>query len=571
MKKQKSYLITLVAIFSLFMIVSMAAQPIHAQQLLPQGDRFENLYRLLQISGQTDDNASFLLRPFVRVEGEIRDAVSYQNIYSEYFSKKSESSRFSFNLYEPVWFQSYNTAIPRGGMDGAVWQGKGYNNAFSTGMTINYGLLHFTFRPVIGFSQNREFDLGPYAPPRVSTRYYRGTVSEFGYRDFRGGIDQPVRFGPNSFQWFDMGDSSLEVRYSGFSAGLSNQRLWTGPGVHNSLQFGYNAPGFLHLRLGTYRPVETRVGSFEGMYVFGGIRRSDYFNDNISSLHSVNTLALVYSPAFAKGLSVGVVRTFIHTYPNNFSEYREQASKLFEAALRVGLQDEENPTGHDPDNQIGSLFARWYFPQSGFEVYFEYARNDHNVDFRDFRAHPNNSRAYLLGLQKLFSINVNNQLNIGMEVMQTEEARTKFIRRGGTTVGGWYTHSQQVVGFTNRGQIMGSRFGPGPNVQMLSLDLYRPQNSYGLNLGRVVKHNSRTDQFFNRIQEANEEPVAVWEVRNVELLAGAYASFMAPWNLELDVAIEHSYILNHHNLAGFDKNNTRLEVTLRKRIPGWLR
>lgn len=561
---------------ALLLLVLITAHSLTAQTYIPQGDQLGTLYRLHQIHGINSATSSFLLRPVVSVseseynEGENRTGFYHYHTEDTGFSIAGFNSDIKVHLFEPVWFQSYNTALPRGGMDGAAWQGRGYNSSFSTGFYMNSRPLHLTLRPVFGIAQNRSFDLGPYDPPRIRTNYYRGTAGEYAYRGFRGGVDQPIRFGPDSYSWLDLGDSSLEVRFQGFSAALSNQRLWTGPGIHNSLQFGYNAPGFLHFRLGTYRPVETPIGSFEGMYIFGGIRKSDYYDENVYDTHSVNALALVYSPKFAPGLSIGAVRTFFHRYPADFMEYWDQSSKLFEAAVRVGLQSEENPSGYDPDNQVGSVFARWFFPESGFELYFEYGRNDHNADLRDFRAHPNHHRAYLLGMQKSMKLSNATFLSAGVELLQSETPRSSLLR-GNQHLGGWYTHAQQVVGFTNRGQIMGSRFGPGPNVQMLTVDLYRPENVFGFSLARIARHNSRVDQYFTQIESENAGTVENWEVRNIELLVGFRASLLAPWNLELEFVLEQSLIFNHHNLAGNDTGNTRLEVTIRKRIKGWLR
>lgn len=538
---------------------------------LPVNDGLEYYYRLLQVSDITDDTSSFTLRPVFSKTENIRSN-PWQSI-AAYESDPVNYMPLSFgelNFYEPVWFQSYNTRLPRGGQDGAIWQGKGYNTALTTGFYLSYGPVHLKFRPQIGVSQNLSFDLGPYDPPQISTYYFRGEASEFAYRDFGGRIDQPVRFGPDSYSWFDLGDSSFELRFSDFSASLSNQRIWTGPGIHNSLQYGYNGPGFFHLRLGTFRPFETRIGAFEIMYVFGGIRKSDYFHEEVRNLHSVNSLAFVYSPRFAQGLSFGALRTFIHRYPKDFSEYLDQVSKIYESTVRVGLQDEENPTGHDPDNQVASIFSRWYFPDSGFELYFEYGRNDHNVDLRDFRKQPNHHRAYLLGMQKTWKIANNSLLAFGTEIMQSETPRSSLLR-GNQHLGGWYVHSQQVVGFTNRGQILGTSFGPGANVQMFTSDFFNNNGLIGLTLARVVYHNSRTDQYFNRLLEANNLNVERWEIRNVEFMAGLRAILFTKYNLEIGAKIEQSWILNHHNIASNDKVNTRFEITLRKHLNGWIR
>lgn len=542
----------------------------NAQQVLPQGDLYEHYYRLLQISGVVEDRSSFQIRPFVPTNN-ITGPQPWKNVAEDGKTNVSDKGkRYSIHYFEPVWFQSFNTNLPRGGQDGAIWQGKGYNINFSTGVYFHYGPFHLTFRPQLGIAQNRSFDTGPYSPPMIRTYYLRSRADEFAYPSFRGMIDQPVRFGPDSYSWADLGDSSAEIRVSDFSLSLSNQRIWSGPGVHNSLQYGFNGPGFLHFRLGTFRPFETKIGAFEMMYIFGGLRKSDYFHDEVHNVHSVNSLSLTYSPRFAKGLSVGAIRTFIHQYPEDFSAFRTQAAKLFESTVRVGLQDEDNPTGFDPDNQIASVFARWHFPDAGLEFYFEYGRNDHNINLRDFRNHINHHRAYLIGMQKTHTINKDRFLAAGIEIMQSETPRSSLLRGEGY-LGGWYTHANQVVGFTNRGQILGSPFGPGANVQMVTADLFDTRGLAGIKLGRIVYHNSRVDQFFNSILAENRTETERREVRNVELVAGVRASLFTIHDFELGASIQHSWILNHHNIEGNDVMNTRFELTVRKQLDGWLR
>ncbi len=567
---QKRSPLSLQILFLLWVIPAILPATLSAQGSLPQGDAYEHYYRILQISGVTDDHASFTIRLF-QPAPVLQEPHPWQSLF-ETDNHNLANPDWPFHLYafEPVWFQSYNTARPRGGQDGAIWQGKGYNTALSAGFYAKTGRFHLTFRPQVGIAQNLFFDLGPYDPPNISTRYYSGRAGEYAYRGFRGLIDQPVRFGPDSYSWFSLGESALEFRLHRFSAALSNQRIWSGPGVHNSLQFGYNAPGFLHLRLGTYRPWETAIGNVEVAYIFGGVRKSDFYDENVRDTHSVNSLMLSYSPRFAPGLSVGAIRTFFHRFPADFAEYWDQSSKIFEAAVRVGLQSEENPSGYDPDNQIASVFARWVFPEPGFELYAEYGRNDHNVDLRDFRAQPNHHRAYILGMLKSMDLPKNRLLAVGFEMMQSETPRASLLR-GGANLGGWYAHAQQVVGFTNRGQIMGTAYGPGANVQMINADLYDQQGRLGFTLARIVYHNSRMDQHFTQIQAANERIVERWEVRNVELMVGIRATLFARYGIEMDTAIEQSIIFNEYNLAGNDLGNTRFELVLRKQINGWLR
>lgn len=559
---------------SVFSMAMLQPADLSAQGNLYSGDGHEYYYRILQVAGVSDEESSFLLRPF-QYSGTVSEQHPWElqmfgpNGYKNFMP----GNRGKLYFHEPVLFQSVNSALPRGNNDGAIWQGRGYNTAFTTGAEFSMGPLYIQFRPVMGMAQNREFDLGPYNPPtRNFEERERFTGSEYAYRDFRGGVDYVQRFGDQTHSWFDLGDSSVELRYAGMRLALSNQRIWSGPGVNTSLQFGYSAPGFRHASFSTYRPLETPIGPFEFAYIFGEQKKSDFFDreNQLDLNQSINSLFVSYSPRFIPGLSAGVLRTFIHPFPDSFSEYHRQASKIYEAFVRTGIGTPGLPDGYDPDNQVISAFLRWLHPQAGFEIYTEYGRNDHNVDLRDFRGQPNHHRAYTVGMIKTIDLPMNRLLSVGIEINQLEAMRTT-LTRGNNHLGGWYTHGAQVLGFANRGQIMGTGYGPGVNMQMIRGDLFDPRGSLSFKLARITYHNSRTDQFFNFIEAANEKDVTRTDVRNIELMAGAEVTAFLNYGIELSAALEHSFILNHHNLSGNDLTNTRFELVVRKQIRGWKR
>ncbi len=541
-----------------------------SQQTLNWDDEY--YYRMLQVSGAVDDQTSFQIRPVTPKWDQ-----SLSHPWDHLFRQPESVATLPFDggvyIYGQQLFQSVNTTLPRGWQDGAIWQGKGYNAAISAGFQANMGLLHLRFRPQIGMAQNREFDLGPYQPPRIPAV---GIANEYSYRRFTGRIDYVQRYGSESYQWADLGDSSIELRHAGLRAAFSNRQIWSGPSIFTSLQYGYNAPGFKHLNLGTYRPLDIYIGALEFAYIFGGMRKSDYFDEREDNrLQSVNTLMISFSPGFAQNLSVGAIRTFFNDYPKSFSEYRAQASKLFEAGLKSGLASEENPSGSDASNQVGSVFIRYFIPDYGFEIYAEYGRNDHNADWRDFRAQPNHFRAYSLGMIKTVNLEKNRLLSIGLEITELAAMRSS-LTRGSTIPGegalyGWYTHDKQSQGFTNKGQILGTGMEPSSTSQTIWADFYDPLGRLRLRLSRISQNNSAMDQFFNVVQQVNEEEVERWEVRNIEILFGLELTTFLRYGLEISAAIDQSFLHNHHYLRGNDISNTRFEVTVRKQLRGWLR
>lgn len=541
-----------------------------AQSSLQPGDHLEYYYRLLQITNSSEDQSSFMIRP-VDIDLNTEKNHAWRHILNDHKQKKSnlpKNGKIAF--YEPLWFNSLNTSVPRGINDGAIWQGKGYNTAFSAGMGIVYGPLQISFRPQVGFSQNIEFDLGPYDPPLIISRYsgINEPASKFAYRDFVGRYDYVQRYGDSPYLWGSLGASAVELRGKGLTIGLSNKQIWSGPGVHSSLQFGYNAPGFPHLYLGTYKPLKSPIGSFEFAYIFGGIKSSEFFIESQRLSQSVNSLMLSYSPPFADNFYIGAVRTFFQHCPENFKEYRIMALKMFEFLFRDSQEE------WDPDNQVANVFMRYILPDYGVEIYGEYGRNDHNADLRDFKAQPNHARAYTVGMIKASKLSLNRILAINIELTQTDAMRaglTRGEKNIGGRLGGWYGHAHQVMGFTSRGQIMGSGYGPGLNSQIIKTELLDSGGKVGLKLARIVYHNSKVDQSFDAIQKVNDDEVERWEVRNVEIMAGVDLTRFFSNGLEITASIEQSFIYNQHNLKGNDLLNTRLELILRKNIRGWLR
>lgn len=518
----------------------------------------EYYLRILQITGMSEDQSSHLIRPYSFNSSSFTPPIQTKLEYNrESYFRFSERS--GINFFEPVWFQSYNTSLPRGVNDGALWQGRGYNTAISAGVKGIFGPLHVRFRPIIGLAQNLSYDLGPY--PSFNEQNYS-------YRLTR--IDYVQRYGDSSYKWANLGDSSVELRGYGLRTGFSNQRVWTGPAVYNPLIYGYNAPGFLHFHVTSDGPINTRVGNFEFSYLYGGLRVSDYFEGIAeNNLTSVKSFIFSYTPSFAEGLSFGAIRVFQDNWPSSFSEIGSELTKIFEPFLKSELVTEDSPRGADADNQMATVFARWYFKDAGFDVYFEYGRNDHNFEGKDFRTIPNHHRAYILGFIKAFHIKNNRLLTINYEMNQHEPTRSALIL-GGVNLS-WHPHGGQRQGFTNRGQIIATGHGPGNNIQTIASQLFGNSYNFGLRLSKITFHNGRLYNNFATIQEANSMNINPYEVRNTELLLGIQFSKLLSNSYELLFAIDQSYILNQHYIYKNDIYNARFEITVRKRIDGWLR
>lgn len=532
---------------------------------LSAGDPSEFYYRVLSLSGYTEENSSFTLRPFTPNNTLVKNHPWSEAWNGSFLKSDDNLSAVNIAFYSPELFQSYNSSLPRGLNDGAIWQGRGYNAAFSMGFTAKLGILHLKFKPLVGYSQNSNFDLG-----ELSTA--KG-VSQFSTPVRR--IDLVRRFGPDPYSWGDLGDSFIEIRYRGIRTGISNERIWTGPAIHNPLFYSYNGPGFKHVHISTYEPITTRIGNFEFKYLYGALEKSDWLDGRSDDrLNSVVSLQFAYSPSFMKGLTLGFNRIYNDVYPKGFNDKFTQVKKVFEAALKENLTI-DNPGGLTRSNQLASVYYRWAFPGYGIETYGEFGRNDHNLDLRDLRLQPDHQRAYLFGLLKSFSMSSHKLLSVGFETTQLNANRTTFTRGGPPwkpgSLGSWYYHRVPNFGFTNKGQIIGAGIGPVSQAQVLYSDLFYSKGSYGLKFARISYVDRNVDSYFNRIITVNDSEIKNrWEVRNIELLTSLSTTRFVSNGLEVSATFDLSFIMNHNYVRYNDLFNARFEISLSLNIDGWL-
>jgi hypothetical protein len=533
---------------------------------VPMDEPFGYYYRLLQISGRTDRSISFFMRP-AAIPGGITSSHPWE---SRVRASDRSGKGLQLGVVNPVWFSSWNSAIPRGGNDGALWQGRGLNTSLSFGARASYGPLVVQLRPVLVRSQNRDFDLMPYST---------GNRSEYTY-PLRS-LDFVQRYGEDSYAVLDAGDSWLELRLRAFAIGGGHGNQWSGPAVTYPLLFSTNAPGFWHARLGTWRPAHTPIGDVEFKYLAGVLEDSEYYtessNDKIRTLHH---LYFGWSPVALTGLSVGLQRMYIdNEIQNPLKDLRGflYNPKMFNPVTIDELNKRsETGNGHRPDNQIITIFARWQFPDVGFELYGEYGRNDHTQNLRDLRLQPEHARAFLLGFIKIFELDQARFIAFNTEVTQREDTRAGLARTGPIPKRGYSTlwNAHSVNPFTHKGQIMGASTGVGDNTQSIRADLFYPEGKIGARVTKIVYNNNQVHTYFSSIQNAQPEyeNLQPKDVRQAELqLAVEHTRFLGRYGLELDGMVEIGHTLNHQYLHRNDVTNLRLMITLRHYLNGWFR
>lgn len=357
--------------------------------------------------------------------------------------------RFRVEL-APLQVQSwYNTTFPYGMNDGAVWVGRGLTSAVSGGAALELGPVEMTLAPTFFWTENRSFPLLP-VPPGVSP-YADGV--------YPTGVDRPQRFGDGPYARGDAGESSIRAQYSGVSIGLSNERQWWGPMSDFPLILGTNAPGFAHAFIGSDRTFNVYVGRAHARVLYARLEQSAFSPDSSATgRRFAGGFIAVLAPRVFPGLEVGAIRFYHIVWPEEGITGR-YFTHLFESFLKNRVKP-FNPTndqaGSSVDNQLASVFARWAMPRSGFELYGEYGREDHNANTTDLVLEPDHGAAFGLGARKTWGT-PDRLIGLRAEIVDLRTSTLHRHRPGEA----WYRHEYARQGHTNRGQLLAVPFGIG--------------------------------------------------------------------------------------------------------------
>jgi len=261
-----------------------------------------------------------------------------------------------------------------------------------------------------------------------------------------------------------------------------------------------------------------------------------------------------FEPNALKGLHLGLSRVFYEQIPAGglgTSDYLGVFQKVFKKDFKTA----EDPWGNDKRDQLLSLFFRWVLPESGFEVYYDWARNDHNWDTRDFIQEPEHTQGYTYGLQKVQTLASGHLLRIQAEVTNLQKDTTKQQR----DTGAYYAHYLVTQGYTQRGQIIGAGVGPGGSAQYLGFDVFTPWGRWGGFLQRQVHDN---DTYYAL---AATNPALTFHGHDVDLAYGT--SVLAFWRgFELSGSLVWVKEFNRNYIIRNDQRNINLAFSLRMHL-----
>lgn len=428
--------------------------PCYAQSI-QVGSVAEDFLRRGQLSGEVDSNISFTVRPIPALTVSESILTAHDIISTAYLG----GDKIRFGLLPVSIQQQYNSHHPYGWNDGLMMPAKGYQSMFSAGVFAKFHFLSIQIRPEFVYAVNNSFQ----------------EVSTVG-----GATDLPNRFGDKAYKKLAWGQSNIKLNLGPIAVGLSNENLWWGPGMRNSLLMSNTAPGFKHLSLNTAKPVAIGIGNIEAQIVAGKLEGSGFTAAGTpDDWRYLSAMVVSYNPKWVPGLFVGLTRSFqqYSKEERSFSDY----FPLFQSFQKKNTKEDEVER-----DQLTSVFLRWMMAKSKAEVYFEYGLNDHSYNIRDFLLAPEHSRAYTIGFRKLVPLAKRDwdHLSISFELTHMEQSIDRIIREAGE----WYTHGQVLHGYTHRGQALGAGIGPGGNFQSLNVSWYKGLKRIGIQIERY-EHN----------------------------------------------------------------------------------
>jgi hypothetical protein len=435
--------------------------------------------------------------------------------------------RLGVKLYGPQLFSSYNTAAPYGQNDGALWQGRGFNGSLSGGVRLEAYGAELTFKPLLGFSENREFEI---LKPEMSGSRYAGKGDTYGY--FWGVVDAPQRFGDDPFFTFDWGDSEIRYTWKNLTLGFGTQAVWLGPAQLNPILHSNNAPSYPKFDFGLRRQPVTIPGT--GWYIgdvevrawVGRLSESDYFDNDPDNDHTMfHGLAASYAPSFLPGLTLFVNRSCLVPW----------AWENLKFLLPYGANTIED--------QKASFGASWIFPQAGLEIYGELGIDDYvGGGFpMGYIRYPFHTMLYTAGLKKTVTLAQEKAL-FGMIIFEwnSMEMSQDFYYMWGYSP---YFHGLIKQGYTNRGQWLGAGSGGGGNSQYFELRLYYPQGSSSV----FIHRNNPDNNFFYKDfvnSKASEMTIDYFWSWKANLAVGLKSKYYLKGNIGLEGLLVYNLILN---------------------------
>ena len=537
-------------------------------------------FRTAQLIGNLNSNFSFTLKPFDIGKNNFK-------IESSFFNSKEYSPTILIFLKGkgklkllPVDYNiEFNSHHPYNRNNGSMIPNRGYQHIISSGLYVEIGPLTIQLKPEYLFSENKDFEGFGEGP---NGHYPIIWAKRYGLWNH---IDLPERFGEEQHSKTLLGQSSIKLNFKGLSLGLSNENIWWGPSIRNSIMMSNHARGFKHVTFNTIKPIKTVIGDFEWQVISGRLDSSGFsppstnFEYAGSKLYvpKINQLgekndwrylqgySITYSPKWISGLSLGFMR-WVQMYSSLVKgkySWMEGSPTWFPAFKNLFRKNDAFENYEAQTDQAAGLFLRWLWKDSKAEIYAEYHHNDSKQNIRDLLLDSDHSRAVTVGLQKVFEIDTDNYL-FSWEWTQMEQTASRLLRNAGS----WYQHSFVYDGYTNKGEVLGASIGPGSNSHYFALNRVRKTEKVGIAFEVIDQDND----FYHEAFSSAQDPRRYWKDFNFHFnFSKKLNKFWFSSNLVYSRSLNYRWDLDdtatpyHH--PGNDVNNFHANIKIAYLIP----
>ena len=251
------------------------------------------------------------------------------------------------------------------------------------------------------------------------------------------------------------------------------------------------------------------------------------------------------APDWLDGLHVGASRVFYRDIPKDGLPFGEHFL-VFQGVSKEAFSTPNNPSGEDERSQMFTAFFRWAIPSSAFELWLEWARNDHGWNLRDYFLEPEHASGRTFGLRKIIALSGNRLLSLEAEITSLQRSSTSALRDVPT----YYAHHLVLQGYTQRGRVIGASVGPGGSAQYVGMSLYAPWGRSALLVQRRIVDN---DAYYSRFAADQE-----WCCHHGFLDLGTeVTAFLG------DVELGWTGTLSHELNRYFRKNSDHWNLSLR--------
>lgn len=375
-----------------------------------------------------------------------------------------------------------NSLLPISFNDGNFFPSRGWQERYSLGFNIKFAFLEINYQPEKIITENKP------------QNYFAGDIGNYWARYYqlvRNNIDdfRAVGFGKR-IDTTTLGQSYLSLNFGKISTGVSNQNIWWGPGIRNSLIFTNTASGFKHLFINTNKPLQTPIGNVEFSAIIGKLD-STRFEDPDDALmrniwdggiikknnvsRTIKAITINFQPSILKNFYIG------YAFSTQF--YSDQLNQ-FDSPYTLYSKDKLKM-------DLGVLMFRFSLPKYQAEFYGELGQPEKAAWPWKFFGDSIRT-GFIFGIRKFVPLrNKNFLFEFSSEFTQLALMNPRLIfnkdpRADGPQFNSWYTSPIIRQGYSNDGQLMGANIGPGSTSQMFGIALRYKKSRLSLKIEKIA-------------------------------------------------------------------------------------